>query len=141
MGKKYSFVFLKAKTQLRDQDVYAVLARYGFNERSVKSEINVLSPGGRARLLIALFSVLNINVLVLDEPTNHLDIEAEEALEEALKQYSGTIILVSHDRYFLEKISIDLVYNLSEGTLSKVSEYREYARLAEEKAKRLFQLL
>ena len=134
-------MFLKAKTQLRDQDVYAVLARYGFNERSVKSEINVLSPGGRARLLIALFSVLNINVLVLDEPTNHLDIEAEEALEEALKQYSGTIILVSHDRYFLEKISIDLVYNLSEGTLSKVSEYREYARLAEEKAKRLFQLL
>ncbi|KKQ55788.1 MAG: ABC transporter, ATP-binding protein [Parcubacteria group bacterium GW2011_GWA2_38_13] len=126
---------------MRDQDVYAVLARYGFNERSVKSEINVLSPGGRARLLIALFSVLNINVLVLDEPTNHLDIEAEEALEEALKQYSGTIILVSHDRYFLEKISIDLVYNLSEGTLSKVSEYREYARLAEEKAKRLFQLL
>ena len=76
------------------------------------------------------------NMLVLDEPTNHLDLEALGALEETLKTYKGTILLVSHDRYFLETASLNEAYLLSDGQLTKIPDYKDYIKLSEEKAQK-----
>ena len=133
--------FLQEKVNLSIQSAYAKLVKFGLDEKQAKVQINTLSPGERARLLLAYFSAQAINTLVLDEPTNHLDFEALEALEETLKIYKGTVLLVSHDRYFLEKASLDTVYVLSEKTLTKIPDYQEYERNAEEKARKLIKLL
>lgn len=133
--------FLSKTANISQQESFYKLAKFGFNERQAKMLIETLSPGGRARLLLALFSAQSVNVLVLDEPTNHLDIEAMEALEEMMESYSGTVILVSHDRYFLEKASLDTTYILSEGVLSRISDYRTYVEMAEERARKLLNLL
>lgn len=133
--------FLSEKADLTSQDSYHKLSKFGFDERQVKLPISKLSPGGRARLLLALFSAQSVNVLVLDEPTNHLDLEALAALEETLKTYRGTVLLVSHDRYFLEKASLDATYVLSDGVLTRIPDYKIYVKSAEEKAKKLIKLL
>ena len=92
-----------------------------------RDTIGDLSPGERARLLLAVYSEMNVNVLVLDEPTNHLDIEAIEALEEILETFAGTVILVTHDRYFLERIPQFDTYLLRDGTLERIGDYSAYA--------------
>lgn len=120
---------------------YAKLVRFGFNEEQAKQAVSTLSPGGRARLLFAIFSAISANVLVLDEPTNHLDIEALDALEEALATYQGTVLLATHDRYFLEKARVDTAYLLEEGILTRLLDYREYIKAAESRAKKLINLL
>ncbi|MCC2631219.1 MAG: hypothetical protein K0S38_1028, partial [Candidatus Paceibacter sp.] len=133
--------FMTERAKLSVQDSYAKLSKFSFDERQVKHSIGTLSPGGRARLLLAFFSALSVNMLVLDEPTNHLDLEALEALEEAIKTYKGTVLLVSHDRYFLEKAALDATYILSEGKLTKIPDYKVYVQQAEEKARKLLKLL
>jgi len=133
--------FMMERAHLNHQESHAKLAKFGFNERQVKLPISTLSPGGRARLLLAFFSAQSVNMLVLDEPTNHLDLEALEALEETLKTYQGIVLLVSHDRYFLEKASLNTVYVLSEGTLTRIPDYKTYIAFAEEKAQKLLRLL
>lgn len=133
--------FLTEREHLTRQDSYAKLARFGFDERQVTLPIGTLSPGGRARLLLALFSAQSVNMLVLDEPTNHLDLEALEALEEMMRTYRGTVVLVSHDRYFLEKASLGVVYVLSEGVLTRIPDYKAYEASAEERARKLLKLL
>ncbi len=133
--------FLKDRTNLAQEQLYAKLAKFDFDERQVKLLIGTLSPGGRARLLLALFSAQSVNMLVLDEPTNHLDLGALGALEEMLITYQGTILLVSHDRYLLEKAALDAVYVLSEGVLTRIPDYKAYVASAEERARRLLKLL
>lgn len=133
--------FLTGKVNLSQQNAYAVLSKFGFDERQVKLPINTLSPGGRARLLLAQFSAQSVNTLVLDEPTNHLDIEALEALEETLKNYRGTVLLVSHDRYFLEKASLSSTYVLSDGVLTRIPDYKTYIQSAEDRARKLLKFL
>ncbi|MDM5186674.1 ABC-F type ribosomal protection protein [Bacillus sp. DX4.1] len=81
-----------------------ILARFLFYGPSVFKKVNQLSGGERMRLRLAQLMYQDVNFLVLDEPTNHLDIESREVLEEALEQYNGTILAVSHDRYFLNKL-------------------------------------
>ena len=81
-----------------------ILARFLFYGPAVFKKVNQLSGGERMRLRLAQLMHQDINFLVLDEPTNHLDIESREVLEEALEQYNGTILAVSHDRYFLNKL-------------------------------------
>lgn len=133
--------FFKERARLKDNEVYNQLVKFGFDQGQVKQPISTLSPGGRARLLLALFSVQSVNVLVLDEPTNHLDLEALEALEETIEAYRGTILLVSHDRYFLEKARLDSTYILSEGVLVRIPDYKTYVAQAEERASQLLKLL
>ncbi|HEK9102796.1 ABC-F type ribosomal protection protein [Bacillus pfraonensis] len=81
-----------------------ILARFLFYGPAVFKKVNQLSGGERMRLRLAQLMYQDINFLVLDEPTNHLDIESREVLEEAIEQYNGTILAVSHDRYFLNKL-------------------------------------
>jgi len=138
---KTIFNFIQEKTNIREQDIYSNLVKFNFNEKQVNNSIENLSPGEKARLILCLFSILSVNTLILDEPTNHLDLEAIQALEEALNEYTGTIILVSHDRYFIEKMRLERIYILSEGKIKKINNYQEYIDSLEAKVKKLLKLL
>lgn len=133
--------FLTRRASIQVQEVYALSVKFGFKAVEIDKSIATLSPGGRARLLFALFSVLSANALILDEPTNHLDLEVLEALEEAVAHYDGTIVLVSHDRHFLEKFRPTDTYVLSEGKLSRQEDLETYVANAERQAKRLISML
>ena len=102
------------------------LARYLFRGEDVFKPVSALSGGERSRLALAILSLEDANLLLLDEPTNHLDIPAREALEEVLKEFSGTILLVSHDRYLIDQLATQ-VWELREGKLHVFrGTYREY---------------
>lgn len=103
---------------LSRSDAWLILARLGFRGQEVHRQLRVLSVGQRARVSLAKLLVSPHNVLVLDEPTNHLDIRSREKIEEALNDYPGALILVSHDRYFLD-LAVNQVYHLSNRTLTR----------------------
>ena len=92
-----------------DLELRSTLALFLFGEDDMDKEISKLSGGERARLTLAKLILKKVNLLVLDEPTNHLDIGSCEALENALLAFSGTIIAVSHDRYFINKIATRII--------------------------------
>lgn len=81
------------------------LGCFGFSGQEVMRGISTLSGGERARMALAIITLAHANLLVLDEPTNHLDVESIEAIEDALEEYEGTVILVSHDRAFLRELA------------------------------------
>jgi len=85
--------------------VFSYLAKYGFTGDEVEKQVSVLSGGEKARLYLAKLIHEKPNFLILDEPTNHLDINMISYLEDALEEFDGTIVFVSHDRYFIEKIA------------------------------------
>ena len=86
-------------------EVRSVLAMFQFRGEDIEKTVSVLSGGERARLTLAKLILSQMNVLILDEPTNHLDIQSREALEDALLGFDGTVIAVSHDRYFMQKLA------------------------------------
>ncbi len=134
------FKFLKENALIDDSTIFCLLSRFGFEYSESFKTISELSPGGRARLILAFFSAISANVLILDEPTNHLDVEAFEALIEVLKTYAGTILLVSHDRFFIEQISLTNTFMMESGLL-KATDYEKYVASAQEETKRLFKAL
>jgi ATP-binding cassette subfamily F protein 3 len=81
------------------------LGAFGFSGDEIFREIGTLSGGERARVALALMTLTRANLLILDEPTNHLDVENIEALEDALEEYEGSVLLVSHDRAFLREVA------------------------------------
>ena len=81
------------------------LAKYGFRGENVFKKIGTLSGGEKVRLILIKLIQKDINFLILDEPTNHIDIDTRELLEEALNDYSGTVLFVSHDRFFINKLA------------------------------------
>ena len=90
-------------------DLRSFMAGFLFNGDDVFKTVKDLSGGEKGRLALAKLIYSNVNVLILDEPTNHLDIPSREALENALEKYPGTIIAVSHDRYFLDKVATQIL--------------------------------
>lgn len=85
-------------------DMKSTLGRFLFNNDSFDRKVNTLSGGERSRLFLAKIYRSKNNVIILDEPTNHLDITSTEVIEGALKEYNGTLIIISHDRYFLNRL-------------------------------------
>lgn len=117
---------------MNEKDVRAVLGRFLFVQDDVKKIINDLSGGEKARLQLALLMLQRDNVLILDEPTNHLDIDSKEMLEQALQYFEGTILFVSHDRYFINQLS-NKVFDLnSEGGKMYLGDYQYYIEKTEE---------
>ncbi|MCI2948610.1 ATP-binding cassette, subfamily F, member 3 [Staphylococcus caledonicus] len=117
---------------MNEKDVRAVLGRFLFVQDDVKKIINDLSGGEKARLQLVLLMLQRDNVLILDEPTNHLDIDSKEMLEQALQYFEGTILFVSHDRYFINQLS-NKVFNLnSEGGKMYLGDYQYYIEKTEE---------
>lgn len=117
---------------MNEKDVRAVLGRFLFVQDDVKKIINDLSGGEKARLQLALLMLQRDNVLILDEPTNHLDIDSKEMLEQALQYFEGTILFVSHDRYFINQLS-NKVFDLnSDGGKMYLGDYQYYIEKTEE---------
>ena len=92
------------------------LARFLFRGEDVFKPVRALSGGERARLAVAVLSLSKANILLLDEPTNHLDLPSQEALQAALQAFEGTILLVSHDRYLIERLATQ-IWELRDGRL------------------------
>ncbi len=102
------------------------LARYLFREDEVFQPVSTLSGGERGRLALAILALEGANFLLLDEPTNHLDIPAQEMLQEVLERFDGTILLVSHDRYLVDRLASQIWY-LEDGRLSVFKgSYQDY---------------
>ncbi|MEC5302331.1 MULTISPECIES: ABC-F family ATP-binding cassette domain-containing protein [Staphylococcus] len=119
---------------MNEKDIRAVLGRFLFVQEDVKKIINDLSGGEKARLQLALLMLERNNVLILDEPTNHLDIDSKEMLEQALANFKGTILFVSHDRYFINELA-NKVYDVDyDGGTMYLGNYQYYIEKTEEKA-------
>lgn len=122
MWKAYPHLY---KTRLR-----MALGAMGLTGEDAFKRVSQLSGGERARLKLAMICLSGSNVLVLDEPTNHLDLSAKEVLQEALSEYTGTLLIVSHDRYLLDRVP-NRTFALENGALHQYKGgYSEYQRLS-----------
>lgn len=126
-------------------EIRSLLARSGLYEEDMQKKVKSLSGGERAKLALCILQSENANFLLLDEPTNHLDLPARESLERALKEYEGTILFVSHDRYFISAIADNIIeiedqkLNTYAGNYQfynqKKAELKQQLKQAEEQAK------
>ena len=111
---------------LNQTELRTKLAAFLFQGEDVFKEINKLSGGERSRVALLKLMLSKTNFLLMDEPTNHLDIISKEVLENALMNYSGTVLLVSHDRYFLNKVATRIIELRQEGCLQYNGNYSYY---------------
>lgn len=102
------------------------LGAFLFSGDDVKKAVSMLSGGEKARLLLAKLSLENNNFLILDEPTNHLDIDSKEVLENALIDFDGTLLFVSHDRYFINRVATKVVEITEKGATLYLGDYDYY---------------
>jgi ATP-binding cassette subfamily F protein 3 len=114
------------RADLSPEAVRSYLAKFRFFGDDPFRTVRGLSGGERSRLAMAKILLFPRNVLVLDEPTNHLDIPARETLEAALEEYEGTLIVVSHDRYFLDRVCTRLVVIEGKGVEAHVGNYTDW---------------
>ena len=122
-------------------EIRSLLGSFGLTNNSVFKEVSQISGGEKARLALALMIIKPSNLLILDEPTNHLDIPSKQMLEQALSNYNGTALIVSHDRYFISKVANKIV-EIRDGQLIKYQgDYKYYKEKkieeAQEKEKEL----
>jgi ATP-binding cassette subfamily F protein 3 len=111
-----------------EESARTFLGRFLFSDDDVFKPVNALSGGERSRLALGLLLLKRANVLVLDEPTNHLDVSARESLEEMLAGFPGTLLFVSHDRYFIDKLATRL-WVVEDGTVvQRLGNYTDYLR-------------
>ncbi|GKW47141.1 ABC-F family ATP-binding cassette domain-containing protein [Planococcus sp. NCCP-2050] len=111
---------------VNEKDIRGILGRFLFSGDDVLKPISTLSGGEKARVALAKLMMQKANVLLLDEPTNHLDLDSKEVLENALLDYPGTILFVSHDRYFMNRISTKVIELTRDGTTEYLGNYDYY---------------
>jgi ATPase subunit of ABC transporter with duplicated ATPase domains len=126
LGKTVLQTVEEAAEDWRLNDIKSLLGRCNFKSEMVHRKVEFLSGGEKARLALCKFMVTPSTLLMLDEPTNHLDIPSKEMLEEALREYSGTVIAVSHDRYFLRQIVNRVVEVKNQELIDYVGDYNYY---------------
>jgi len=119
---------------MNERDIRTVLGNFLFPGDDVLKLVSSLSGGEKARLALAKLMMQKANLLILDEPTNHLDIDSKEVLEAALIDYPGTIVFVSHDRYFINRIADEVVELTREGTTVYLGDYDYYVEKKQEEA-------
>ncbi|UHA71990.1 ABC-F family ATP-binding cassette domain-containing protein [Paenibacillus sp. 481] len=111
---------------LEEVRIRSVLGSFLFSGEDVKKKVGTLSGGEKARVALAKLMLLQANVLILDEPTNHLDLFSKEVLESALIDYDGTVLFISHDRYFLNKMAERVIELGVDGTRHFLGNYDDY---------------
>jgi ATP-binding cassette subfamily F protein 3 len=119
------FEQVMAAADLDNTEARTILGRFLFSGDSVFKKVADLSGGERRRLGLIKLMLSKANFLIMDEPTNHLDLQSIETMEEALREYPGTLLVVSHDRYFLNEIA-DRYLALFQGRICEFASYREY---------------
>jgi ATP-binding cassette subfamily F protein 3 len=119
------FEQVMAAADLDNTEARTILGRFLFSGDSVFKKVADLSGGERKRLGLIKLMLSKANFLIMDEPTNHLDLQSIETMEEALREYPGTLLVVSHDRYFLNEIA-DRYLALFQGRICEFASYREY---------------
>ncbi|HWK23956.1 MAG TPA: ABC-F family ATP-binding cassette domain-containing protein [Ureibacillus sp.] len=117
---------------LNEKDIRTVLGQFLFSGDDVTKPISSLSGGEKARVALAKLMMQKANLLVLDEPTNHLDLDSKEVLENALIDYPGTLLFVSHDRYFINRIATKVVELSGTGTFEYLGDYDYYLEKKQE---------
>jgi len=117
---------------LNEKDIRNILGRFLFSGDDVSKTVNSLSGGEKARLALAKLMMQKSNFLVLDEPTNHLDLDSKEILENALIDYPGTLLFVSHDRYFINRIATKVIELSGTGSFEYLGDYDYYVEKKEE---------
>ena len=113
--------------QMTQTEIRNALAVFLFCGEDVFKEIKSLSGGERARVELVKLILKKVNFLIMDEPTNHLDISSREALEGALASWDGTMLMVSHDRYFINKLADRILYLTEDGIISYLGSYDDFA--------------
>lgn len=116
-----------------EKDIRTILGRFLFTQEEVNKVINDLSGGEKARLQLALLMLEKNNVLILDEPTNHLDIDSKEMLEQALQNFEGTLLFVSHDRYFINELANNIFHITQSGNELFRGDYQYYLEKLEQR--------
>ncbi|MFZ3373722.1 MAG: ABC-F family ATP-binding cassette domain-containing protein [Desulfitobacteriaceae bacterium] len=117
---------IRGVSDIKDHEIRSLLARYGFREEEVFKPVKVLSGGEKSRLALCKLFLTPSNLLLLDEPTNHLDTETREVLEDLLMEYKGTLLVVSHDRYFLDKVINKIGQLTASGLTLYEGDYTDY---------------
>ena len=105
-------------TSVTAEEARSTLAKFGLGAMHAGRPVGSLSPGERTRATLAELMVTGTNCLVLDEPTNHLDLPAIEQIEEALDTYTGTLLLVTHDRWLFQSLNYDRLIEIHDGTIT-----------------------
>ena len=109
-------------------DIRAALGRFQFSGEQVTTKLSQLSGGERARVALLKLLLEENNLLLMDEPTNHLDMDSKDTLEEALIGYEGSLITVSHDRWFLDQV-VNRIWELQDGIVTVYyGNYTDYIR-------------
>ncbi|MEK3907516.1 ABC-F family ATP-binding cassette domain-containing protein [Oceanobacillus sp. FSL W7-1309] len=119
---------------INEKDIRTVLGNFLFSGDDVLKQVHTLSGGEKARLALAKLKMQQANFLIMDEPTNHLDIDSKEVLEAALIDFPGTILFVSHDRYFINKIADQVAEMERDGITIYLGDYDYYLEKKEEEA-------
>mmetsp|Transcript_18170 Transcript_18170/g.22240 ORF Transcript_18170/g.22240 Transcript_18170/m.22240 type:complete len:205 (+) Transcript_18170:714-1328(+) len=107
-------------------ELRALLGQFLFKGDAVEKKVEHLSGGEKARLSLCCMMLQPANLLILDEPTNHLDIPAKEMLEEALQHFQGTVIVISHDRYFISRVATTIVAIEEKKLIKYQGDYKLY---------------
>ncbi|MEK3889627.1 ABC-F family ATP-binding cassette domain-containing protein [Bacillus sp. FSL K6-3431] len=115
-----------------EKEIRTVLGNFLFSGDDVQKTVSMLSGGEKSRVALAILMLQEANFLILDEPTNHLDLDSKEVLENALIDYPGTILFVSHDRYFINRLATKVIELSKNGTQEYLGDYNYYVEKKEE---------